>query len=160
MSMTVKFKNKTTVDFIKNYIDDLEYKEYWLGSESNSEYVYTILINKTVVGFIEFDVNIHRNGRRFANLSMIEILKTFRRKHLSQVILLQLFNQFKLSTIYGESFSKTIEFWKDSGADFEMSESKLQEYIKNGYSAVFKLIKSNFKLSENYKSAWRNWQTR
>ena len=141
----VKFKNNITREFIQTCISELTFPKFWLSDESDISDTYAILINDTLVGFIEFQIENYKNGRRYANIAMFEILNKYRGRGFGRLIVSELFKQFRLVTLYGESANIAIQFWYRLGANFDMSDEKLCKYLNQGYSASFKLTKNSFK---------------
>lgn len=143
--MIVKFKNNITREFIQTYISELTFPKFWLSDECSISDVNAIFIDNTLIGFIEFQIENYKNGRRYANIAMFEILGKFRGRGFGKLIVSELFKQFRLVTLYGESANIAIQFWYRLGANFDMSDEKLCRYLNQGYSASFKLTKNSFK---------------
>lgn len=131
--MVVKFKSSITREFIQRYMSELTFPKFWFSDESDISDVDAIFINGTLVGFIEFHIENYKNGRRYVNIAMFEILNKYRGRGFGRLIVSELFKQFRLVTLYGESANIAIQFWYKLGADFEMSDEKLCKYPNQGY---------------------------
>jgi predicted acetyltransferase len=118
--------------------------DFW-GSECTFTSTYYIYYGASLLGFVDITINTYKNGRKYANINMIELFDIAKHKGYGKIIISEVFRKFNLSSMFGEALPSAIPFWKGLGADFEMSDNKLMEYMYGGWSACFKLTRKGFK---------------
>lgn len=146
-----------SLNIMRNNAHLFEHYGWWSNACDVEELVkdgkgYLITSNSfpnDIIGFTVLNLEKARNGHVIAYVNFLEISMKFRNKGLFLAVLdavytLKLDNTF-VSCIYGESTPSAIPIWYRVGANFEMSKTKLENYLLWGYSACFKLSSTKFR---------------
>lgn len=109
-----------------------------------SDNMRAIVMDNFVIGFISYAVRRNDKGYVWCELDAIEIMPAYRCKHIAAYIIYYLmctlnYDNKPIRALYGESWSRAIPFWRRLGVNFNMSNKKLEDYYKLGYSAAFTL---------------------
>lgn len=136
------------LNYVHSVSADLRHVDWWLNEKVLDNNLYYIMSDKKVVGLIKVNFGKNSNNRKFAYVDYIEIFKSLKGYHFGIATVSKLFDS--VSEIYGESYPDAITFWYKLGANFEMSKRKLMdEYLRCGYSACFRLSRVVFKRKVN-----------
>jgi len=146
LNSRVCFKNfdGTALDlknFVESHYMEIDFEAYIVGS------TYYIIANNNIVGLISYTLQSNKAPYSLY-IDCIEIFDEYRRQGLGIEVIKLLFEKSSrhpiYQNIYGESKPDAFEFWKTVGANFQMSDKKLDEYYEDGYSACFVLNRRKF----------------
>ena len=145
----INFIKCNDVKEIHNVYYQYELNSFWTTDEVDIDLVYFIYHSNILIGLVQLSFGKYRNGRKYANVDMIELFSNYKGIGYGKIIVSYLFDRFSVSTLTGDALPSAIPFWRGIGADFYVSDNKLREYYIEGYDAVFKLTKNMFDRSFN-----------
>lgn len=113
---------------------------------------YTIHIVQGIqlmfLGFICMSFEELKNGQVRLHIYFLEFIEQMRDQKLFKPFLTYLFGlKYKgklVRSLEGESIAESLYIWDSVGADFGLSDERLQEYYDEAYSAVFLLTRDSF----------------
>lgn len=102
-----------------------------------------------IMGLLSFNIDKAKNNTYYLYINGIEIASLYTKLGVATSVLNYLFTQsvdgkHKITNIYGESRPDAIDFWQRVGANFDMSDKKINMYKDEGYSAAFCLSSKRF----------------
>lgn len=154
MRYNIDLKKYTgTPEYFQNLLTS-NYMKFTNISTWNLDSTYGIYANKKLVGFIDFYVSRAKNGVCYAYINVLDLFAPCMHKGVGRAVLNFIFeskylDKYTIANIYGDSHSEAIYWWHSTGANFDMSMTKLDLYVYEGYDAAFCLNRKKF--LANYK---------